>query len=128
MPHPGQRAGSLDASTGDNISNYLNDYNAECELYVIRPEHRTILFPHFCIPKIKEIVTFLPGYKSPRDWDLLQSEIKRFYWSSDHPKNSLAALNTLICSSNSIPLRVFILKFCTITDVLVSKGLLSLVD
>jgi hypothetical protein len=63
MPRPGQ-PGSLDVFTGNNVSDYLYNYNAECELYV-KAEHRAITrFPLFCTPEIKEIVTLLPGYES----------------------------------------------------------------
>jgi hypothetical protein len=77
MPRPGQ-PGSLDVFTGNDISNYRDDYNAECELYNVRPDHRFIRFPRYCTPEIKEIVMLLPGYE-PRDWDLLQAELKRFH-------------------------------------------------
>jgi hypothetical protein len=123
MPRPGQ-PGSLDVFTGDNISNCLDEYNTECELYGFKPERRAILLPRYCTPEIKEIVTLLPGYES-RNWTLLQTEIKKFYWKSDRPKNTLAALDFLVCSeSTSIPLRVFILKFSVITDALIANNFL----
>jgi hypothetical protein len=80
MPRPGQH-GSLDIFTGKNVSDYLDNYNAECELYSVKPEHRVIRFPRHCTPKMKEIVTLIPGYES-RDWTLLQTEIKKFYCQS----------------------------------------------
>jgi hypothetical protein len=129
MPRPGQ-PGSLDVFTGNDISNYLDDYNAECQIYVVKPAQRVLLFPRFCTPEIKEIVMLLPGYESPSDWELLQTEIKKLYWQFDHPKHSVAALDALIRSSNSnsIPLPVYLLKFTSITDALVARSLLSPVN
>jgi hypothetical protein len=127
MPRPGQ-SGSLSVFTGQNASDYLDEFNVECELYRVKPEQRVLLFPHYCIPTIKDVVKLLPGYEYPRDWDHLQNEIKKLYWAGDHPKNTIAALNALIRSSHSIPLSVFVLKFSSITDVLVSKSALSDID
>jgi hypothetical protein len=124
MPRPGQ-PGSLDRFTGANVSDYLDEYNAECELYVVRPEHRTLCLPrYFCTPETKEIITLLPGYES-RDWPLLQTEIKKFYWKSDQRKNSLAALNSLVQNSADLPLNAFILKFTSITNALVADNVLT---
>ena len=126
MPRPGQ-SGSLDVFTGQNASDYLDEFNVECELYRVKPEQRVLLFPHFCLPSIKDVVKLLPGYDG-KVWDNLQTEIKKLYWAGDHPKNTVAALNALIRSANSIPLSVFILKFSSITDALVSKSALSDID
>jgi hypothetical protein len=73
------------------------------------------------------VVKLLRGYDG-KAWDSLQSEIKTLYWAGDHSKNTIAALNALIRSSNSIPLSVYVLKFSSITDVLVSKSALSDID
>jgi hypothetical protein len=126
MPRPGQ-SGSLEIFTGQNASDYLDEFNVECELYRVKPEQRVLLFPHYCIPTIKDVVKLLPGYDS-KQWDDLQTEIKKLYWAGDHPKNTVAALNALIRSSRSIPFSVFIIKFSSITDVLVSKSALSDID
>jgi hypothetical protein len=106
------------------ILNYLDDYNTECEIYGVRSEHRAILLPRYCTHEIKEIVKLLP----PCDWKLLPTEIKKFYWKSDHPKNSCAALNALIRESPRLPLNSYLLKFTTITDVLVASGVLTTVN
>jgi hypothetical protein len=127
MPRPG-RPGSLDVFTSNNISNYLDNYNAECGLYAVKPEHRAICFPrYYCTPEIKEIMTLLPGYES-RDWTLLQSEIKKFYWQSDHPKNTHTALKTLIRNAADLALSVYVLKFTSITNAFVANNVLSPVN
>jgi hypothetical protein len=94
----------------------------------ITVNHSTKRKPEGCTHEIKEIVKLLPGYESPCDWKLLQTEIKKFYWKSDHPKNSCAALNTLIRESPLLPLNSYLLKFTTITDVLVANGVLTTVN
>jgi hypothetical protein len=123
MPRPGQ-PGSLNIFAGNDISNYLDDYNAECDLYAVKPDHRTILLPrYYCNPNVKDIVKLLPGYES-HNWTTLQAEIKRFYWQLDHPKNTLTYLNALIRSSADLPLSAYILKFTSITNVLVADKVL----
>jgi hypothetical protein len=54
--------------------------------------------------------------------------LKGFDWQTDKPKSTLAALNALIRESARLPLNVYILKFTLITNILVSKGLLSPVN
>jgi hypothetical protein len=88
------------------------------------PNKRVLLFPRYCTPEIKDIVMLLPGYES-RDWDLLQTELKRFYWQTNNPKNTLATLNSLIRKSARLPLNAYVLKFASITNVLDSKDILS---
>jgi len=126
MPRPGQ-PGALDVFTGQNATEYLDEFNDECEIHRVKPDRRVLLFPHFCTPSIKELVKILPGY-DVKDWDALQSDVKKLYWANDHPKNTTTALNALIRNAANLPLNVFIIKFSSITDVLVSKGTLSEVD
>jgi len=126
MPRPGQ-PGSLDVFNGENISDYLESFNAECELYGVKAEQRALRFPHYCNPEIKDIVTLLTGYEA-RDWDQLQVEIKKFYWQHDHPKNTFTALNALIRRSHELTLSAFVLKFTAITNVLVTNGVMSAAD
>ena len=126
MPRPGQ-PGSLEIFTGDNVSDYLDSFNAKCELYGVKSEHRAIWFPHYCEKDIKEIVTILLGYDTD-EWKQLQGEIKRFYWEKDHPRNTPPALNALIRNSANLPLSAYLLKFTSITEALVAKGVLSATD
>jgi hypothetical protein len=63
MPRPGQSE-SLDVFTGQNALDYLDDFNVECELYRVKPEQRILLFLHYCIPSIKDVVKLLPGYET----------------------------------------------------------------
>ena len=51
-------------------------------------------------------------------------EIKRFYCKDDDPKNTVSALNALIRFA-LLPLSVYLLKFTSITEVLVGKGSIS---
>jgi hypothetical protein len=61
MPRPGQSR-SLDVFTSQNASDYLEEFNVECELYCVKPKQRVLLFPHYCIPTSKDVVKLLPGY------------------------------------------------------------------
>src|SRR5271170_7952504 len=114
MPRPGQ-SGSLDVFTGQNASDYLDEFDIECELYRVKPEQRVLLFPHFCLPTIKDIVKLLPSYDT-KVWTSLRKEIIHLYWAGDHPKNTVAALNAHVRSAASMPLSIFTLKFSSITD------------
>ena len=118
MLRPGQ-TGALDVFDGENISDYLDNFNAECELYGVKPEHRAIRFPYYCGKDIKEIVTILPGFDT-HDWNQLPVEMKKFYWQDDHPKNTFTALNALT-RRHDLPLGAYLLKFTAVTDALVAK-------
>jgi len=126
MPRPGQ-PGSLDVFNGENISDYLESFNAECELYGVKADQHAARFPHYCNTEVKDIVTLLGGYES-RDWNQLQVEMKKFYWQNDHPKNTFTALNALIRRSRDLTLSAFVLKFTAITNVLVTNGVMSAAD
>ena len=126
MPRPGQ-PGSLDVFNGENISDYLESFNAECELYGVKADQHAACFPHYCNTEVKDIVTLLGGYES-RDWDQLQVEMKKFYWQNDHPKNTFTTLNALIRRSRDLTLSAFVLKFTAITNVLVTNGVMSAAD
>ena len=126
MPCPGQ-PGSLDVFNGENISDYLESFNAECELYGIKADQRAARFPHYCNTEVKDIVTLLGGSES-RDWNQLQVEMKKFYWQNHHPKNTFTALNALIRRSRDLTLSAFVLKFAAIANVLVTNGVMYAAD
>ena len=126
MPRPGQ-SGSLDVFTGKNASDYLDEFNVECELYRVKSSQRVLLFPHYCLAGVKDVIKDLPGYEE-KDWEALQAGIRELYWADDRPRNTVAALNALIRTSASIPLAVYVLKFAAISERLVAKRALSEVD
>jgi len=78
MLRPGQ-PGALEVFTGENISDCLESFNAECELYDVKADPRAARFPHYCNMEVKDIIMLLDGYES-HDWNQLQVEMKKFYW------------------------------------------------
>lgn len=63
-----------------------------------------------------------------RKWDTLKAELAKVYWQHDKPRNTMTELNELIKIAPEMDLNVYVLKYAAITDVLVSKGGMSLLD
>ena len=127
MPRPGQ-SGALHFD-GKDISEFLDDWNLECDDYGYNDAKKCTHFPNYCEGTIKDVVKLLPGYVS-RDWTALQADLKGLYWQHDRPKNTTAALLQLIhdAQAGKIDLNVYVLQYTTITDKLVSQGALSALD
>ena len=127
MPRPGQ-PGAL-RFDGKNISEFLDDWNLECEDYDYSDEQKCTRFPNYCESMIKDVVKLLPGYVS-RDWTALQTDLKGLYWQHDKPKNTTAAVHQLIhdAQAGRIDLNVYVLQYTTITTSLVAQGALSTLD
>jgi len=109
MPRPGQ-PGAMHLFDDSNITEYIEDWNAQCEDYRYDNPQRCARFPNYCTSDIKDIVKLLPGYIS-HDWTQLQADVKNLYWQLDRLKNTMAALNELIRSAKSLDLNVYILKY-----------------
>src|SRR5947207_10305615 len=127
MPRPGQ-SGVLHFD-GNNISEFLDDWNLECDDYGYDDEKKCTHLPTYCKKTIKDIVKLLPGYVS-KNWAVLQADLKGLYWQHDRPKNTTAALDQLIhdTQAGAIDLNVYVLQYSTISDKLVSQGALSALD
>ena len=127
MPHPGQ-SGALHFD-GNNISEFLDDWNLECDDYGYDDKKKCTHLPTYCKKTIKDVVKLLPGYVS-QNWAILQADLKGLYWQHDRPKNTTAALHQLIheAQAGSIDLNVYVLQYSTISDKLVSQGALSALD
>src|SRR6266496_416333 len=108
MPHPGQ-PGAL-RFDGKNISEFLDDWNLECEDYGYSDEQKCTRFSNYCESMIKEVVKLLPGYIS-RDWTALQTFEIGLYWQHDKPKNRTTALHQLIhdAQAGRIDLNIYVL-------------------
>jgi len=117
----------MTAFDGKNITEYLEEWNAECDDYQYTSAQRCIRFPNYCTPKIKDIIKLLPRYLA-HDWEALQNDAKKLYWQHDRPRNTMAALNELIRSANHLDLNVYILKYTSITDALIKSQALSTLD
>ena len=129
MPRPGQ-PDALEFD-GNNVTEWLEEWNLQCEDYGLTDPKKCARLPYYCVPAIKDVVKFLPGYMSdPPDWTVLQNDLKELYWQFDKPKNTTTALYQLIHDSQAgtIPLNVYILKYTSISNILVSKGALSSLD
>jgi len=125
MPHPGQ-LDSLEFD-GNNISDFLEDWNIECEDDGLTDTQKCARFPNYCTPTIKDLVKLLPGYSTP-NWTLLQANLKETYWQHDKPKDTHEALIHLVKEAPTMDLNVYVIKFTVITDSLIAKHALSDLD
>jgi hypothetical protein len=125
MPRPGQ-PGAMEFN-GVNVMEFLKNWNIECDDYGLNDVQKCVWLPNYCTPIIKDIVKLLEGYAS-HDWTVLQKELKELYWQNDTPKNSTTTLYKLIKDAPTMDLNVYVLKYSSITDALVSKGALSSLD
>ena len=125
MPRPGQ-PGAMQFD-GKNITDFLDEWNIECEDFGLTPAQRCVRFPFYCIPDIKETVKLLSGYIA-NDWDVLQNEVKQLYWPHDKPKNTMAALDKLVKEAPIMDLDVYVLKYTSISNALVTAHALSSLD
>lgn len=125
MPRPGQ-PGAMQFD-GKNITDFLDEWNIECDDFGMTAAQRCARFPYYCTTKIKDTVKLLPGYLAP-NWTTLQSDVKKLYWPQDKPRNTMAALDKLIKDASSMDLNAYILQYTSITDSLVTKHALSPLD
>ena len=127
MPRPGQ-PGAL-YFDGNNISEFLEDWNLECEDYSFNNTKKCTHLPKYCEKEIKEAIKLLPGYIS-QNWTTFQDDLKGLYWQNDRPKNTTAALHQLIndARGGKVDLNVYILQYSTISETLVTQGALSTLD
>ena len=125
MPRPGQ-PGSMQFD-GTNVTEFLDDWDVECEDYGFSDAKKCTRLPNYCIPAIKDLVKLLPGYLAS-DWGTLQTNLKDIYWQHDKPKNTHEALIKLVKEASSMDLNVYLMKFTAITDSLISKHALSDLD
>ena len=125
MPRPGQ-PGAMQFD-GKNITEFLKDWNMECEDFGLTEPQRCARFPNYCIKDIKETVKLLSGYLSD-NWATLQKEIKELYWTYDTPSNTMAALSKLINEASTMDLNIYVLKYTSISEALVKAHALSPLD
>ena len=125
MPRPGQLGSML--FDGNNITDFLEDWNIECEDYGLTDGQKCARFPNYCTPAIKDLVKLLPGY-STHDWTTLQANLKETYWQHDKPKDTHEALIRLVKEAPTMDLNLYLIKFTVITDSLIAKHVLSDLD
>jgi len=125
MPRPGQPGSML--FDGTNITDFLEDWNIECEDYGLTDDQKCVRFPKYCTATIKDLVKLLPGYTAT-NWTTLQMNVKEMYWQHDKLKNTQEALIKLVKEAPSMDLNAYIVKFTAITDSLIAKHALSDLD
>jgi hypothetical protein len=125
MPRPGQ-PGAMEFD-GRNVTEFLEDWDLQCEDYGLSGPQKCARFPNYCTPTVKELVKLLPGYTTP-DWDVLRASLKEAYWQHDKPKNTPEALIKLVKEAPEMDLNIFLIKFTAITDSLIANNSLSSYD
>src|SRR5438552_12274505 len=93
MPRPRQ-PGAL-RFDGTGISDFLKDWELECEEYRLTDAQKCKKLPRYCGKDIGEAIQKLDGYDKG-DWGVFQRELKRLFWQTDPPKDTAAALFKLI--------------------------------
>jgi len=127
MPRPGQ-PGAMEFD-GRNITEFLDEWNLECEDFGLGATQRCARFPNYCIPTIKDTVKILPGYLA-KDWVMLQNDLRKLYWPQDKPKNTMSALDSVVkeAQTGDTDLNVYVLKYSSISEALVAAHALSTLD
>ena len=125
MPRPGQ-PGAMQFD-GKNITEFLEEWNIECEDFGIDKVKRCARFPNYCVRAIKDTIKLLPGYIA-EDWAVLQTDVKKLYWPHDKPKNTMTALAELVKEAHTLDLNVYVLKYTSISEALVTAHALSTLD
>jgi hypothetical protein len=108
MPKPGQ-PGAL-FFDGENITNFLDEWNVECKEYSYTDEQKCSKFPYHADSKYRDIIENLDGYATS-NWATFQANLKSPFWQQDEPKNTTAALYRLIneAQTGKIDLNVHVL-------------------
>jgi hypothetical protein len=124
MPRPGQ-PGAL-SFDGNKITDFIKDWNAECEEFALTDVQKCEKLPQYCDERIKESVKDLQGCVNG-DWKLFQEELKELFWETDPPKNTITELVTVIndAKAGRIGVDLYVHKYTTITDFLVSQKAIS---
>ena len=127
MPRPGQ-PGAL-SFDGNSITDFLKDWEMECEEYGLTDAQKCKKLPRYCTKDIGEAIQKLDGY-AEGDWTAFQRELKKLFWQTDPPKDTAAALFKLISDAKAGKMSVdmYVLKYTTITNTLVKKNAMSKFD
>src|SRR5271154_6617058 len=127
MCRPGQ-PGAL-SFDGKKVSDFLRDWNAECEEYGLTDAQKCGKMPRYCTEGIRESVENLEGCKT-ENWAVFKEELKKLFWEADPPRNTFPALVKLIneAKEGKMPVNVYVLNYTTITNVLVASTGMSRFD
>ncbi len=124
MPRAGQ-PGAL-SFDGNNVTDFLKDWDMECEEYGLTDVQKCKKLPRYCNKDIGEAIQMLQGYVN-EDWTVLQQELKQLFWRTDPPKETTAALFKLIgdAKDGKINVDMYVLKYTSITNALLKRNSLS---
>jgi hypothetical protein len=125
MPRPGQ-PGALHFDN-TNITEFLHHWNNECKDFGLTDSQKYSRLPDYCIAETKDTIELLSGYKT-RSWMTLQTELKNLFWQHDKQKDTTEVLKKLTHDAPEMDLNVYLLKYASISDILVNKGALSTLD
>jgi hypothetical protein len=119
------RAGQPGAMQFDskNITEFLEEWNIECENFGVDKVKRCARFPNYCARGMKNTSKLLPGYIAG-DWDVLQTDVKKLYWPHDKLKNTMTALD----EAHTLDLNISVLKYTSISEALVTAHALSTLE
>ena len=125
MPRPGQ-PGALHFDK-TNISEILRRWNNECEDFGLTDVQKCTRLPDYCAAETRETIELLSGYEE-RDWLMLQTKLKGYFWQHDKQKDTTESLNELVQDASAMDLNVYLLKHASISNALVKEGALSTLD
>ena len=124
MLRPGQPGALL--FDNNNVSEFLERWNIECDVFVFIPMKRYVNLPLYCIPVTGKLVKAFKGYTA-HSWDLLQEELKGFFFEEDREKTTVILLLNLVGKSaaGEVDLRSYVINFTAMATELSSQGNLS---
>jgi hypothetical protein len=124
MPRPGQ-PGALKFD-GRKVTQFLKDWDLECTEYGYNEEQKCKKLPRYCSKEIGEDIERLDGCEKG-DWKQLQTQMKKWFWQADSPKNTLTDVENLIrdAKAGKVKVDMFVLRYTTITSALMKKHAMS---
>jgi len=105
----------------------LQCWNIECEDFGLNERQRCARLPYYCSKEVREVVELLDGYLS-ESWKQLETDLKEQYWQNDTQKNTITALSQLIRDAKSLDLSEYVLRYLSITGVLIEKKEMSIMQ
>ena len=124
MPRPGQ-PGTLKFD-GNKVTQFLKDWDLECTEYRYSERQKCKKLPRYCSKEIGEAIEKLEGCEKG-DWNLLQTQMEKWFWQSDSLKNTLMDLENLVrdAKAGKVKVDMFVLRYTTITNALMKKHAMS---
>ena len=126
MPRPSQ-PGAVEFNNM-NVTEFLNEWERFCTDYRLSEQEKVERLPSYCSDlDTRETVKLLSGYAA-KDWKSLRSDLRKSFRAFDNRDDTMIALCKLIKMDPKPDLRLYVLKYTSISAKLVAKGMLSSVD